>query len=202
MWDRGNNDASIVRVGKNVYTDDFGDEGTGVQSMKLVDWRPNEKVVTRVKGTWDRRIQGWKVECTFIIGQTEHFMAKFQRRGEIGMHDDFGFNSFIEDWDHDKMAQGCLYQRSAAFLTPKIFYYESGRQKVVELDTASFTGDVNPGQSFCKEWSCADSGVNFFSLTTGGARQGKPDRQCYQGQIFTFDRRNDPNLTGPLKQCV
>ena len=115
LWDRGGNDASIVRAGKNVYTDDFGGEGTGVKSMKLVDWRPNEKVVTTVKGTWDARIQGWKVECTFQIGRTEHFMAEFQRRGEIGMQDDFTFNakrrydldliilaSYGSNWRHDE----------------------------------------------------------------------------------------------------
>merc|ERR1712212_659829 len=78
--------------------------------------------------------------------------------------------------DRNEHADGCLYQRSAAFLTPKTYYIENGEQKVVEFDNAMFTGDLNPGQSFCNDWSCADSGVNFFSLTTGGARQGKPDQ--------------------------
>ena len=40
LWDRGNNDASIIRGGKGVNLDDFGGEGTGVKSMKFVDWRP------------------------------------------------------------------------------------------------------------------------------------------------------------------
>ena len=202
LWDKNGNDASIVRAGEDVYTDDFGGEGTGVKSMKFVNWRPNEEVVTTVKGTWDAGIQGYRVECTFKIGQTEHFMAEFQRSGEYGMHDDFVFNSFIEDWNHQQKADGCLYQRSAAFITPKIYYNEAGKQKVVELDTARFTGDTNPGQSFCKDWSCADSGINFFTMTTGGARQGKPDQECYNGQMFTFNAENDPNLKGPIKHCV
>merc|ERR1712224_1168214 len=92
---------------------------------------------------------------------------------------------------HGKNADGCLYQRSAAFITPKIYYNEAGKQKVVELDTARFTGDTNAGQSFCKDWSCADSGINFFTMTTGGARQGKPDQECYHGQMFAFNAENE-----------
>ena len=202
MWDRGSNDARIIRGGKDVNLDDFGGEGTGVKSMKFVNWRPNEKVVTTVKGSWDAEINGWNVNCTFKIGETEHFMAEFQRVGVYGMQENFGFNSFIEDWNHGQTAQGCLYQRSAAFITPKVYYEEAGEQKIVELDIARFTGDLNPGQSFCKDWSCAGSGINFFTLTTGGARQGKPERQCQSGQMFTFDPTVDPNLTGPLKNCV
>ena len=201
MWDRGSNDASIIRGGDDVHLDDFGGEGTGVKSMKFVDWRPNEEVVTTVKGTWNAEINGWRVECTFKIGGTEHFMAEFQRAGDYGMQNNFGFNSFIEDWNHGEKAEGCLYQRSAAFITPKVYYEEAGEQKIVELDIARFTGDLNPGQSFCKDWSCAGSGINFFTLTTGGARQGKPERQCYNGQMFTFNPNVDPDLTGPLKNC-
>ena len=201
MWDRDGNDASIVKAGEDVNIDDFGGEGTGLKSMKFVDWRPNEEIVTTVKGTWDAEIQGFRVECTFKIGKEEHFMAEFQRSGRYGMQDEFSFNSFIEDWKHNNKADGCLYQRSAAFITPKIYYEEAGAQKIVELDTAKFTGDKNPGQSFCKHWSCADSGINFFTMTTGGARKGKPDRQCHNGQIFKFKPENDPNLTGVIKHC-
>jgi len=202
LWDQGSNHASLVTAGEDVYIEDFGGEGTGIKSMKFVDWRPNEEVVTSVEGTWDAHNQGWKVKCTFKIGQTEHFMAEFQRRGDHGMQDDFGYYTFVEDWDRNEHADGCLYQRSAAFLTPKTYYIENGEQKVVEFDNAMFTGDLNPGQSFCNDWSCADSGVNFFSLTTGGARQGKPDQNCWNYENFDFDPNNDPDLTGPLQHCV
>ena len=201
MWDANGKHASIVRSGKDVHTEKFGGEGNGVKAMKFVNWRPNEEIVTTVKGTWDARIQGYRVECTIKVGRTKHFMAEFKRSGEHGMLDEFMINSFVEDWDHNERADGCLYQRSAAFIEPKIHYNEAGKKKVVVLNKARFTGDI-PRQKFCKDWSCANSGKNFFTMTTGGARQGKPDRKCHNGQILTFNAANDQDFKGPVKHCV
>ena len=129
-------------------------------------------------------------------------MAKFQRPGDYGMQDNFQFSSFIEDWDRNQYADGCLYKRSATFLVPKIYYVEEGEIKVVELDTTRFTKDQGQNQDFCKEWSCADSGRNFFSLTTGGARLGRPGRTCRNDEVFNLDPYHDPILTGHLQHCV
>ena len=173
-----------------------------MKSMKFVDWKPNQEVITAVKGAWDETINGWTVECTITVGDTTHYMAKFQRTGDNGMQDDFQFSSFIEDWVHNEHSDGCFYERSAAFLTPKIRFVEGGESKVVELDRAKFTKDQDQNQDFCKEWSCADSGINFFSLTTGGARLGRPGKTCRSGEMFKFDPYLDPTLTGPLQHCV
>jgi hypothetical protein len=202
LWNDGSNHASLVTAGEDVYIEDFGGEGTGIKSMKFVNWKPNQEVITTVEGAWDSHINGWTVECSFTIGETVHFMAKFQRPGDHGMQDNFQFSSFIEDWDRNEYADGCLYKRSATFLVPKIYYVEDGERKIAELDTTRFTKDQGQNQDFCKEWSCADSGINFFSLTTGGARLGNPEEICWNDEIFNFDPNFDPILTGPLQQCV
>ena len=202
MLDKGSNHASLVTGGEDVHINDFGVEGTGIKSMKFVNWKPNQEVITAVEGAWDQNINGWTVECTFTVGESVHFMAKFQRTGDYGMQDDFQFSSFIEDWDHNENSDGCFYQRSATFLVPKIHYVEDGKTKVVELDKARFTKDQGQNQDFCKEWSCADSGINFFSLTTGGARLGRPGKSCRNNDMFNLDPYFDPILTGPLQHCV
>ena len=202
MWDDGSNLASLISSAEHVYVNDFSGEGTGIKSMKFVNWKPNQEVTTTVEGAWDPRINGWTVECSFTIGETVHFMAKFQRTGDYGMQDNFQFSSFIEDWDRNENANGCLYKRSATFLVPKIYYVEDGERRIAELDTAKFTKDQGQNQGFCKEWSCADSGINFFSLSTGGAKLGRPDKTCWNDEIFNFDPDFDPILTGTLQQCV
>ena len=67
-----------------------------MKSMKIVDWKPNQEVITSIVGAWNKMNNGWTVECTFTIGDNVHYMAKFQRKGKYGMQDNFSFSSFIE----------------------------------------------------------------------------------------------------------
>ena len=203
MWNDGNKRATLKSRGDGVDIEDFGGEGTGIKSMKQVDWKPNQKVEFELKGSYNYQINGWNVECKVKINKKTHVMATFQRAGDEHILDSFKFHSFVEDFNRGQSVDGCLYERSADFFDPKIQYREGGRRKTVKLTKGKFTKDQNARQGFCSDWSCADSGRNFFSMTTGGSRLGKPERTCEHNKILHF-KSTSPNSdgTGPLKFCA
>ena len=137
LWNDGTNSVSMIKEGEGVQVQGFGGEGTGLKSMKQLNWRPNQKIKFDVKATFVPAIEGWNVRCTIRIGDESHLMAVFQRPGE-SLHEDFRFGSFIEDFDRDSNYQppsvnGCQYQRSATFLSPMIIYNENGEKKDSEV---------------------------------------------------------------------
>ena len=198
---------SLIKGGEGVDISDFGGEGTGMKSMKQINWRPNQKIRFEVKGNYVSAIEGYNVRCTIRIGDESHLMAVFQRPGE-GMQENFEFGSFIEDFDRDSNNQpptvnGCQYQRSATFMQSMIRYNDNGKSKNLKFDKALFSKDNAPNWGFCKDWSCAGSTKNSFTLTTGGSRLGAPETKCNDGDVFEFDPTvNNPRITAPLKTCI
>lgn len=199
LWDniKEGHKVTLVSKGDGVDAHRFGHEGTGYHSSKYLDWLPNEEIFTEVTAEWEKDTNSWTVEGKMKIRDKTHILAKFRRGGET-LHEKFKFSSWIEEFFS---TGGCLYQRSAVYKNPTLHFMEDGVKKHVRLDTASFTYNKNPAYA-CDDWACADSGKNFFSLTTGGARMGKPKREkCHQGQMFKLDPTYNPFLTGPLKRC-
>ena len=206
LWNAGSNDVSLIKEGEGVQVEEFGGEGTGLRSMKLFNWQPNQKIKFEVKGTYVPNIEGWNVRCTIRIGDESHFMATLQRPGEA-LHEKFEFGSFIEDWKRDgsgpQSVNGCQYQRSATFLSQMIKYNDNGQNKIMKLNQALFNNDQDPNGGYCEDWSCAGSTKNSFTLTTGGSRLGNPEKKCSHGDIIRFDPKvKTPNLTKPLKTCM
>ena len=199
IWDdkEGGHNVTLVSKGEGVDAHRFAHEGRGYHSSKFVHWLPNEEIFTQVTGEWEKSTKSWSVEAKMKFRGETHTLAKF-RRGCERMHDRFGFTSWIEEFFSTR---GCLYQRSAVYKNPTLYYKENGVQKHVKLDTAKFSYKEDPRYA-CDDWACAGSGKDFFSLTTGGARMGKPKTdKCHQGQMFKLDPTYDPFLTGPLKHC-
>ena len=141
MWNEGSHRVELVGQGEGVEIDDFGGkddlqilspslteeclmvgEGTGLKSMKDVDWRENERVTVRVSGVRDG--PGWICSCHYILRGQEHFMASFRRTGPRPLSEE-GFYSFVEDWDRCPGAQGHLTCRRALFQDQTLSIEES-----------------------------------------------------------------------------
>ena len=92
-------------------------EGTGLKSMKDVDWREGEEVTVRVSG----QVEGehWDCSCYYELRGEKHFMATFRRAGPRPLNQR-GFYSFVEDWDRCPGAVGHLTCREAQFLDQRL----------------------------------------------------------------------------------
>ena len=186
MWNKGKQRPILVKKGEDVHIDDFGGEGTGLKSMKQINWTPNEMIEFTVTGFHIPWNNSWNVECIIKTGNDVHVMATFSRPGE-SMHEDFSFQSFIEDFQRSPTANGCLYKRSAQILHPQVHYSEYGDEKVLNFETATFMKDQNFGQNFCADWSCAEMRNSGLLLTTGGGRLGRTKNFCEHNKVLIFN---------------
>ena len=106
-------------------------EGTGLKSMKEVDWREGEEVTVKVSG--QREGEHWVCSCHYILRGEENFMATFRRTGPPPLNRR-GFYSFVEDWDRCSGAVGHLTCRQAHFLDQRITIEE--QQLDISLQTS------------------------------------------------------------------
>ena len=190
LWDDGNNVVTEKEKGDAVTVYSFKGEGSGKKSIKQLDWRPDEEITFEVRGKYNARMKIWNIQCNITIYNEMHHIATFQRTGENKIQDDFKFSSFVEDYKRNENSVGCLYERSAHFISPEISYKEKGVRKTIKLDKAIFMKDQNPGQGFCSDWSCANSGKKIFSIRTGGSRLGKPNLTCEHNTVLFLRNTN------------
>ena len=207
LWDDGNNIVTEKEKGDGVTADTFTGEGRGKKSIKQLYWRPKQEIMFEVKGEYNRKIKGWDIQCNVNVGHKVHHLATFQRAGEHKIQDNFKFGSFIEDYKRNANSVGCLYERSAIFISPEIRYKEKGEEKTIKLDRARFMKDQNADQGFCRDWSCAGSGKNFFSIKTGGSRLGRPNITCHHNTVLHFKIINTKakqrsQVETSLKTCI
>jgi hypothetical protein len=200
MWNYQNKLVSLAsNVSSNVKP--FKYEGTGLQSIKQINWKPNEKIKFTMEG---RYIKGWMVKCKIQINNKIHFMAEFYRQGFVDILNKFTFSSFIEDFYRNPGANGCLYKRSAKFFKPAIKYKVRKMIQTSFLDKAKFSVDQNEKCRRCHDWTCANSGQEFFSLQTGGSRLGKPKMTCPNNLVLYFNHSilYQSLSFNPLKFCI
>ena len=207
LWDDGHNVVIEKKKGDGVTVDTFNGEGRGKKSIKQLDWRPNKEIIFEVKGEYNDEINGWDIQCNVKLYHEIHHLATFQRAGDNKIQDNFKFSSFVEDYKRNANSVGCLYERSAIFISPEIRYKANGKDKTIKLDKARFRKDQNAGQDFCSDWSCADSGENSFSIKTGGSRQGRPNLTCDHNAVLHFKNistkaRQRNQVQTSLKTCI
>ena len=100
---------------------DGAGEGTGLKSMKDVDWREGEEVTVKVSG--QKEGEHWVCSCHYILRGEEHLMATFRRTGPRPLNRN-GFYSFVEDWDRGSGAAGHLTCRQAQFQNQRLTMQE------------------------------------------------------------------------------
>ena len=102
-----------VKLGTAVSVDwSHAGEGTGLKSMKDVEWREGEEV--RVKVSGQKEGEHWVCSCHYLLRGQQHLMARFRRAGPRPLNRK-GFYSFVEDWDRCSGASGHLACREAQF---------------------------------------------------------------------------------------
>ena len=92
-------------------------EGTGLKSMKDVDWREGEEVRVEVAGK--KEGEHWVCSCHYTLRGERHLMATYRRTGPRPLNQR-GFYSFVEDWDRCPGAAGHLTCREAQFLAQRL----------------------------------------------------------------------------------
>ena len=205
MWNYQTNSVSLKSQGNNVKVSTFGGEGTGLKSLKHINWKINQKIQFIIEGQYNEEIDGWIVECKIKQDKKTHFMAKFERAGQKNMLNDFKYSVFVEDFNRSPRARGCQHKRSAEFFNPTFQYQENEQTRKIRFSKARFTKDqsTRPMDTFCKDWTCSSSQRHLVSLETGGSQLGPPQRTCPNNMLLSF-QNNDQNITmsGPLKFCT
>lgn len=124
MWDGGGEGEAVaaVEAGEGVAVGPFGGEGTGMKSMRDLDWAEGRPVTVTVRGKREEEgaesggKETWACSCWVeTAGGERHFMATFRRTAAARPLSAGGFYSFVEDWDRSPGARGHLAPRRAAF---------------------------------------------------------------------------------------
>ena len=208
MWDKGKYKVFLHNKGdKDVKVHRFGNEGSGLQSMLRLNWKPNQLIEFEIEGGYDyRNKRGWIVQCRITIHKRTYVMATFRRSGFDDILKHFQFTSFIEDFIRGVGADGCTYEREAQFYQPKIEYKDKkGETSTLRLDTAYFSIDPEPKCRRCKDWTCASSRSQFITLKTGGSRVRRRGRKvCSANRILNMDISTPYStaISNPLKYCI
>ena len=208
MWDKGKYKVSIHNKGeKDVNVLRFGNEGSGLQSILRLNWKPNQLIEFEIEGEYDyRNTRGWIVQCRITIHKRTYVMSTFRRSGFDDILKHFQFTSFIEDFHRGVGADGCLYERAAQLHLPKIEYKnKKGQTSTLYLDTAEFTIDPNPKCRRCKDWTCASLTGQYFWLKTGGSRiKGRTRKVCSANKILNMDlsKPYSTAILNPIKYCI
>jgi len=170
MWNDRWNSVREVKHGAGVRVQSFGGEGTGMKSMKSINWRDNQKITLRVSGRkhyMDGNASVWQCTGSYSIdGGDFHLMATFERSGESPLNTT-GFYSFIEDWRRDHYHQGHLQQREAEYSDPKL---TTSSGHVFNLERALFTKQSQDEDAFAtrKAFAAVKTSKACFVLSTGG----------------------------------
>ncbi len=164
VWNCGHNSVEAIEAGADVEVSEFGGEGTGIKSMKHVDWKTKETVTFRIEA---ERIDGYHfVTCHFMIKETKYLMAKLKRKvSDKGMLTRSGFYSFIEDWNRDRRAEGWKKLRSAKFFNPVFTDLTIGKR--FQLDQALFTKVETGADAFAADYARAFPVTKGFHMQTG-----------------------------------
>ena len=208
MWDKGKYKVSIHNKGNNdVKVHRFGNEGSGLQSILRLIWKPNQLIKFEIEGEYDYRNKiGWIVQCRITYHNTTYVMSTFRRSGFDDILKHFQFTSFIEDFHRGVGADGCLYERAAQFHQPKIKYkHKKGQTSTLFLNAAEFSIDPDPKCRRCKDWTCASSRNQFITLKTGGSRLRRRGRKvCSANKLFDVDISTPypTAILNPLKYCI
>jgi len=170
MWntDLGDHRVELLRAGEGTVVDNFGGEGTGLKTMKDLDWQLGEKITFVVSGV--KEDDAWICSCFFLHRGQTHFMASYRRTGPRPLSAS-GFYSFVEDWDRCSGAEGHLVCRMAEFTEQQI----SVKGRDTRLSDAVFT-KVEHGRD---KFACSKArggvmqrGSAAFFLATGGSAEG------------------------------
>ena len=152
LWNNDTTSVEFVDSGPGVEVSKFGGEGTGLKSMRDLDWTENSTVTFRVRG---KVIGGyWYCDCQLSVnkGPWEH-MATYKRSIRGGpILNSTGFYSFVEDFHRGSTDQGWEHVRKAKFLRPT-FTDERGVQH--NLEEASFTKQEEGSDAFAKDYALA-----------------------------------------------
>lgn len=171
MWNDHRNNVREIEHGPGVHVQTFGGEGTGMKSMKEINWKDNQKVTFRVSGKKvyneeDNAYNTWRCTGMYSLdGHVWHLMATFERTGNPPFNG--GFYSFVEDWRRDHYHEGHLIQREAEYSDPKLI---TGSGEVHHLKQAYFTR-VDQGEdqfAHFKAFAAVKKSPSCFVLSTGG----------------------------------
>ena len=176
MWNQGDDKVTLESKGDKVEIDDFGGEGTGLKSMRDLDWKEGEVITFLVSGTKDK--DGWICSCHFVHQGEKHFMASYRRTGPrpLNRH---GFYSFVEDWDRGSGAEGHTVCRRAEFMDQKLVISDRGYR----LKTATFTKVEDGRDKFAKKKAKGGKDGKKFFLSSGG-QDDDCDLECKHGVCF------------------
>ena len=172
LWNDKTNSAELVSTGKTAKTKKFGGEGTGLKTIMKFNWKIGVPVEFRVEGWLEENTENtWHVAC-WVRKQTENsdtwsewiFMAEYKRIGRQILKD-WGYYSFIEDWDRKVGSTGHKIQRKAAFGQSTWNGEKITRFKFKKTDNPKTLDYLARWKAFA-EGSPADDGM--AKLSTGG----------------------------------
>jgi len=176
MWNHGESKVSLVSKGEGVTVDDFGGEGTGLKTMRNLDWSEGDVVTFIVNGKKDDA--DWTCSCYFIHQGETHFMAAYRRPGQRPLNRN-GFYSFVEDWDRSSRAQGHNTCRRAEFRDQKLIIDDRG----FRLRNATFTKVEDGRDKFAKKKAKGGKEGKGFFLSSGG-QDDDSESECHNGVCF------------------
>ena len=167
LWNNEKTSVEFVESGPQVQVSKFGGEGTGLKSMRDLNWIEDSLITFRVRG---KLIDGhWYCDCHFRVEDDPwSLMATYKRSVEGGpILLPHGFYSFIEDFNRGEDAEGWKHIRKARFLNPT---FTDDKGQVHLLKEADFTKADSGSDAFAKDLALAYPCRSGFVMQTGKER--------------------------------
>ncbi len=164
----------LLKKGKNVYSGEFGNEGSGGQSYLKYDWKVENTYKFLLKGT--PTADGYTIYTAYFFANEENkwlLIASFKRPKTSTYLK--GLYSFLENFDPEKgNIKRMAYYGNQWVLDTK--------GKWSELNNITFTADDTARKNFRKDYGGGVSGNTFYLKNCGFYNDFTPIDQAFTRQ--------------------
>ena len=173
LWNNGQGTVQCEDQGEGVVVSNFVEDGTGLRSMRDLDWNLGETITFTIKGEKDDG-NLWKFSCWFQrSGKDLELMARYSMPCQTcPLNPHAGFYSFVEDWNRDQLYEGYKLERRAIFNQQQMTLNKTK----VTIEEADFSRVETGFDAFAADRAKGEKKVYWILSTGGDPKESSPQQ--------------------------
>ena len=173
LWNNGEGTVQCEDQGEGVVVSNFVEDGTGLRSLRDLDWNLGETITFTIKGEKDGNL--WKFSCWFQrSGKDLELMARYSMPCHTcPLNPHGGFYSFVENYAWAPLEEGYRPERRAIFKEQQMTI----NQTKVRIEEANFEfGDKDAQAAYPAERVRGEKKVYWILATGGDPKESSPQQ--------------------------